>query len=458
MTGVTNEKMPEEKSSKVLIKNGLVVNEGRSEIKDVLIEGQRIERVEQHISPRTNEKVIDASGMWVLPGLIDDQVHFREPGLTRKAEIATESRAAVAGGITSYIEQPNTRPPALTAEAVEEKYARAAECSMANFGFNIGASNENLEELKRLEKGRFPGVKVFMGSSTGNMLVDDEQMLEGLFGELDQLIITHCEDETTIQNNLEAARQRFGADIPMDWHSRIRSEEACYLSSSRAVEMARKKGARLHVYHLSTEKETALFDKGPIEGKKITAEACVHHLWFTDNDYAAKGSLIKWNPAVKTEKDRAGLWKALLDDRIDVIATDHAPHLLEEKMQPYEKAPSGGPLVQHFLPAMLEFVRQDKIKIEWLVQRICHNPATLFRIQDRGYIRPGYYADLVLVEPSAPWTVTSENTLYKCGWSPFEGTSFKSRVDKTLVNGRVVYDRGRFEKSPMGMRLTHHAD
>lgn len=458
MTGVTNEKMPEEKSSKVLIKNGLVVNEGRSEIKDVLIEGQRIERVEQHISPRTNEKVIDASGMWVLPGLIDDQVHFREPGLTHKAEIATESRAAVAGGITSYIEQPNTRPPALTAEAVEEKYARAAECSMANFGFNIGASNENMEELKRLEKGRFPGVKVFMGSSTGNMLVDNEQMLEGLFGELDQLIITHCEDETTIQNNLEAARQRFGADIPMDWHSRIRSEEACYLSSSRAVEMARKKGARLHVYHLSTEKETALFDKGPIEGKKITAEACVHHLWFTDNDYAAKGSLIKWNPAVKTEKDRAGLWKALLDDRIDVIATDHAPHLLEEKMQPYEKAPSGGPLVQHFLPAMLEFVRQDKIKIEWLVQRICHNPATLFRIQDRGYIRPGYYADLVLVEPSAPWTVTSENTLYKCGWSPFEGTSFKSRVDRTLVNGRVVYDKGRFEKSPMGMRLTHHAD
>jgi dihydroorotase len=450
--------MPEEKSSKVLIKNGLVVNEGRSEVKDVLIEGQRIERVEQHISPRTNEKVIDASGMWVLPGLIDDQVHFREPGLTHKAEIASESRAAVAGGITSYIEQPNTRPPALTAEAVEEKYARAAECSMANFGFNIGASNENLEELKRLEKGRFPGVKVFMGSSTGNMLVDDEQMLEGLFGELDQLIITHCEDETTIQNNLVAARQRFGADIPMDWHSRIRSEEACYLSSSRAVEMARKKGARLHVYHLSTEKETTLFDKGPIEAKKITAEACVHHLWFTDNDYAAKGSLIKWNPAVKTEKDRAGLWKALLDDRIDVIATDHAPHLLEEKMQPYEKAPSGGPLVQHFLPAMLEFVRQDKIKIEWLVQRICHNPATLFRIQDRGYIRPGYYADLVLVEPSAPWTVTSENTLYKCGWSPFEGTSFKSRVDKTLVNGRVVYDKGRFEKSPMGMRLTHHAD
>ena len=458
MTSVTNEKMPEEKSSKVLIKNGLVVNEGRSEVKDVLIEGQRIERVEQHISPRTNEKIIDASGMWVLPGLIDDQVHFREPGLTHKAEIATESRAAVTGGITSYIEQPNTRPPALTAEAVEEKYARAAECSMANFGFNIGASNENLEELKRLEKGRFPGVKVFMGSSTGNMLVDNEQMLEGLFGELDQLIITHCEDETTIQNNLEAARQRFGADIPMDWHSRIRSEEACYLSSSRAVEMARKKGARLHVYHLSTENETALFDKGPIEGKKITAEACVHHLWFTDNDYAAKGSLIKWNPAVKTEKDRAGLWKALLDDRIDVIATDHAPHLLEEKMQPYEKAPSGGPLVQHFLPAMLEFVRQDKIKIEWLVQRICHNPATLFRIQDRGYIRPGYYADLVLVEPSAPWTVTSENTLYKCGWSPFEGTSFKSRVDKTLVNGRVVYDKGRFEKSPMGMRLTHHAD
>jgi dihydroorotase len=446
------------KTNKILIKNGRVFNEGLAEVKDILIVNDRIERIEAGISPRSNERVVDASGLWILPGIIDDQVHFREPGLIHKAEIQTESRAAIAGGVTSYIEQPNTKPPALTIDAVESKYQRASEASMANYGFNIGASNNNLEELKRVERGRFPGVKVFMGSSTGNMLVDDEKVLEGLFGEIDQLIITHCEDEGTIRRNLENARERYGKDIPMDWHWRIRSEEACYLSSSKAVSLAQKSGGRLHVYHISTAKETELFEKGLVKDKRITAEACVHHLWFDESQYAEKGSLIKWNPAVKTASDREGIWDALLDDRIDIIATDHAPHLLEEKNQPYEQAPSGGPLVQHFLPAMLEFVRQEKVTVEWLVQRMCHNPADLFKIQDRGYLREGYFADIVLVDPSRPWTVNKENILYKCGWSPFEGTTFKSRVEKTFVNGTLVFDRGRFEEGYRAQRLTHYVD
>lgn len=446
------------RTNKVLIKNGRVFNEGTAEEKDILIVNDRIERVEAGLSPRSNERVVDASGLWVLPGVIDDQVHFREPGLTHKAEIQTESRAAIAGGVTSYIEQPNTKPPALTIDSVESKYQRASEVSMANYGFNIGASNDNLEELKKVEPGRFPGVKVFMGSSTGNMLVDDEKVLEGLFGEIDQLIITHCEDEATIRKNLENARERFGNDIPIDWHWRIRSEEACYLSSSKAVNLARKSGGRLHVYHISTAKETELFNKGLVTDKRITAEACVHHLWFDEQQYAEKGSLIKWNPAVKTAADREGIWEALLDDRIDIIATDHAPHLLSEKQQPYEQAPSGGPLVQHFLPAMLEFVRKERVSVEWLVQRMCHNPADLFKIKDRGYLREGYFADIVLVDPSRPWTVTKENILYKCGWSPFEGTTFKSRVEKTFVNGTLVFDRGRFEEGYRAQRLTHYVD
>lgn len=446
------------KTTKVVIKNGRVFNEGRAAELDILISGNRIERVEEGISPRNGERVIDASGLWVLPGIIDDQVHFREPGLTEKATIATESRAAIAGGVTSFIEQPNTRPPALTIDAVEEKYGIASQSSMANYGFNMGASNDNLEELKRLEPGRFPGVKVFMGSSTGNMLVDDQKVLEGLFSNVDQLIITHCEDEATIRQNLEYAKERFGNDIPMDWHWRIRSEEACYLSSSKAVALAKKHGSRLHVYHISTEKETGLFEKGEVKDKKITSEACVHHLWFNEQQYEEKGSLIKWNPAVKMESDRLGIWDALLDDRIDIIATDHAPHTLAEKRQPYLQAPSGGPLVQHFLPAMLEFVRQEKVSVEWLVKRMCHNPADLFRIKDRGYLREGYFADIVLVNPAQPWTVQKENILYKCGWSPFEGTTFKSRIQKTFVNGTLVYDRGRFEEGFRGERLAHYVD
>jgi dihydroorotase len=446
------------KTTKVVIKNGRVFNEGRAAELDILISGNRIERVEEGISPRNGERVIDASGLWVLPGIIDDQVHFREPGLTEKATIATESRAAIAGGVTSFIEQPNTRPPALTIDAVEEKYGIASQSSMANYGFNMGASNDNLEELKRLELGRFPGVKVFMGSSTGNMLVDDQKVLEGLFSNVDQLIITHCEDEATIRQNLEYAKERFGKDIPMDWHWRIRSEEACYLSSSKAVALAKKHGSRLHVYHISTEKETGLFEKGEVKDKKITSEACVHHLWFNEQQYEEKGSLIKWNPAVKMESDRLGIWDALLDDCIDIIATDHAPHTLAEKRQPYLQAPSGGPLVQHFLPAMLEFVRQEKVSVEWLVKRMCHNPADLFRIKDRGYLREGYFADIVLVNPAQPWTVQKENILYKCGWSPFEGTTFKSRIQKTFVNGTLVYDRGRFEEGFRGERLAHYVD
>ena len=450
--------MPSKTTRKVVIKNGKVFNEGKAQELDILISGDRIERIESGISPRNGERVIDASGLWVMPGVIDDQVHFREPGLTHKGSIASESRAAVAGGVTSYIEQPNTKPPALSIDAVEAKYAIAGQSSMANFGFNIGGSNDNLEELKRVEPGRFPGVKVFMGSSTGNMLVDDEKVLEGLFSQVNQLIITHCEDEATIRKNLEEARERYGNDIPMDWHWRIRSEEACYLSSSKAVALAEKYGSRLHVYHISTAKETELFQKGPLKNKKITSEACVHHLWFNEQQYADKGSLIKWNPAVKTESDRQGIWEALLDDRIDIIATDHAPHTLEEKRQPYEQAPSGGPLVQHFLPAMLEFVRQEKVSVEWLVQRMCHNPADLFRIKDRGYLREGYFADVVLIDPSRPWTVKKDNILYQCGWSPFEGTTFKSRVSKTFVNGQLVYDRGRFDKDFRGMRLTHYVE
>lgn len=450
--------MPTTNSQKLIIKNGLVFNEGKSRECDILIKGDRIERIEDSISQRSGERIIDASGLWVLPGIIDDQVHFREPGLTHKAEIFTESRAAVAGGVTSYIEQPNTKPPALTVEAVEEKYATAARQSFANYGFNIGASNDNLEELKRVKPGQYPGVKVFMGSSTGNMLVDDQKVLEGLFSELDLLIITHCEDEATIRENLAAAIDRFGDDIPMDWHWRIRSEEACYLSSSKAVELARQHDSRLHVYHISTAKETALFESGNVKDKKITSEACVHHLWFDERQYAQKGSLIKWNPAVKTEDDRLGIWEALLDDRIDIIATDHAPHTLEEKQQSYTSAPSGGPLVQHFLPAMLKFAHEGKVSVEWLVQRMCHNPADLFRIENRGYLREGYFADVVLVDPARPFTVTKENILYKCGWSPFEGTTFRSRIEKTFVNGRLVFDRGRFDEDFRGSRLTHYVD
>jgi len=438
-----------------LIKNANIVNEGTVSQQDVLINRGRIERIDQLISPRNNEiKIIDANGQYLLPGVIDDQVHFREPGLTHKGDIYTESRAAVAGGITSFMEQPNTVPQATTIELLEEKYALAATKSLANYSFNLGATNKNIEELLKADKKMHAGIKIFMGSSTGNMLVDDHAALERIFSEVDHQLIVHCEDEATIHKNLAHYKAKYGNEIPMSAHPLIRSEEACYLSSSFAVNLAKKHDARLHVFHISTAKETDLFtNKKPLEKKRITSEACVHHLWFTDADYESKGSLIKWNPSVKTEADRQGIWAALLDDRIDVIATDHAPHTFDEKQSLYENAPSGGPLVQHALVAMMEFVHKEVISIERLVQKMCHNPAILFGIKDRGFLREGYFADLVLVDAHRPWNVNEDNILYKCGWSPFMGQQFKSRITHTFVNGHLVYKGGTFDESQKGSRL-----
>ncbi len=438
-----------------LIKNTKIVNEGKIIEGDVLIEGEYIVQIDPIISSKTSDtNIIDGEGRYLLPGIIDDQVHFREPGLTHKATIDTESRAAVAGGITSFIEMPNTQPQAITQELLEDKFEIAAKSSLANYSFMIGGTNDNLEELLKSDPKNVAGIKLFLGSSTGNMLVDDEQVLEKIFSSTKMLIAVHCEDETTVKKNLEKYLDEYGEDIPIEMHPKIRSEQACYLSSSKAIDLAKKTGARLHVFHLSTEKETNLFtNKIKIEDKKITAEVCVHHLCFDDRDYKNKGANIKWNPAIKTEKDKKGLWKALLDDRIDVIATDHAPHTLVEKQQVYTKSPSGGPMVQHALPAMIRAYRNGKISMEKIVEKMCHNPAKLFKIDKRGFIKPGYYADLVLVDISAPWVVNKENILYKCGWSPFMGTTFYSRIIYTFVNGNLVYESGKFNNSIKGKRL-----
>ena len=446
-------------SKSYLIKNARIVNEGTVFEGDVLIENGRIAKIDTSIGPKNgNVNIIDAEGKFLLPGIIDDQVHFREPGLTHKGDIYSESRAAVAGGITSYMEQPNTRPAATTIEELEKKYDRAAQVSLANYSFNMGASNDNLEELKRVSKRNVSGIKIFMGSSTGNMLVDQQKTLEGIF-QLDHQLITHCEDEATIKANLEQAKEEYGDAIPMRMHPEIRSEQACYLSSKTAVDLAKKYDSRLHVFHISTALETSLFtNKKPLAEKKITAEVCIHHLWFDDSQYDTKGSLIKWNPAVKTAKDRDGLWKALLDDRLDVLATDHAPHTLEEKSNPYLNAPSGGPLVQHFLPAMMEKVHDGTISIEKMVEKMCHNPAILFRVEERGFIREGYHADLVLVAPNRPWSVSRDNVLSKCGWSPFEGTLFKSKITHTFVGGHLAYNEGKFDESSLGERLLFNRD
>ncbi|MDC8002785.1 dihydroorotase [Aureisphaera galaxeae] len=440
----------------ILIKNAQIVNEGKIFEGDVLVVGDRIAEVAESISAKSADtKIIEADGSYLIPGMIDDQVHFREPGLTHKATIETESRAAVAGGITSFIEMPNTVPQATTIELLEDKFARAAETSWANYSFMFGGTNDNLEEVLKVDETKVAGLKLFLGSSTGNMLVDDPEVLEEIFSKTNLLISVHCEDETTIKNNLEKFKSEYGEDIPIAFHPVIRSEEACYLSSSRAIELAKKTGARLHVFHLSTEKETHLFsNKIPLSEKKITAEVCIHHLWFTNEDYAEKGTKIKWNPAVKTQKDRDGLWKALLDDRIDVIATDHAPHTLEEKDNVYTKAPSGGPLVQHALEALFEMHHKGRISVEKIVEKTAHNPAILFQVKDRGYIRVGYKADLVLIDPNAPWRVSKENIAYKCGWSPFEGTTFTSRVMYTLVNGVIAFENGKFPNRSNGERLT----
>ncbi|NER10292.1 dihydroorotase [Muriicola jejuensis] len=440
--------------SRTIIKNARMVNEGRIEEGDLLVEGERIARIGPSISS-DGARVIDIQGKFLFPGVIDDQVHFREPGLTHKGDIGTESRAALAGGITSFMEQPNTVPQTTTIEKLEEKFQMGARSSYANYSFLFGGTNDNLEELKKLDRHACSGVKLFLGSSTGNMLVDDEEVLEQIFRNTEMVISAHCEDETTIRQNLEAYREKYGDDIPVKYHPLIRSEEACYLSSSKAVALARKTGARLHVFHLSTAREMELFtNEIPLEEKKITAEVCLHHLWFSEEDYESLGTHIKWNPAVKKAADREALWEALLDNRIDVIATDHAPHTLEEKDQTYLKAPSGGPLVQHLLPAMMEKVLDGKIKAETLITKMCHNPAILFQIRDRGYLREGYYADLTVVDPDDPWMVGKGNILYKCGWSPFEGTGFRTRVTHTFVNGHLAYENGTFSGQRNSKRLT----
>ncbi len=439
----------------VLIKNARLINEGSVEKRDVLVEGDIIKQISESIDNiPPNTMIIDAKNRYLMPGVIDDQVHFREPGLTHKADIGSESRAAVAGGITSFIEMPNTVPNATTQELLEEKFKIAQKVSLANYSFMIGGTNDNLEELLKTNGRNVAGIKLFLGSSTGNMLVDDDEALEKIFSSTDLLIALHCEDETTIKNNLDKQKSIYGDDIPMELHPVIRSEEACYLSSSKAVKLAKRTGARIHVFHLSTAKETELFtNKIPLEEKRITSEVCIHHLTFDDRDYEEKGSHIKWNPAVKSQKDKAGLWKALLDDRIDVIATDHAPHTLEEKDQVYTKAPSGGPLVQHALVVMMEAVKEGKITLEKMVEKMCHNPAKLFRIEKRGFIREGYFADLVIVDPNVSQTVNPENILYKCGWSPFEGQSFTSSVTHTFVNGHLVFKEGVFYEDEKGRRL-----
>lgn len=443
---------------KTIIKNATIVNEFQIFEGDVLIEGEFIKKIGKNLSAE-NATIIDAEGKLLMPGIIDDQVHFREPGLTHKGTIATESRAAIAGGVTTFVEQPNTNPQTVTIEKLEEKMEIGKQTSYANYSFMFGGTNDNLEELKRLDKNACAGVKLFLGSSTGNMLVDNEEVIEKIFSNTELVISAHCEDETTIKNNLEKYKAEFGDAIPIKYHPIIRSEEACYLSSSRAIELAKKTNARLHVFHVSTAKETNLFRNDiPLKEKRITAEVCTHHLWFSDADYDEKGTFIKWNPAVKTAADRDGLWEALLNDRIDVLATDHAPHTLAEKQNIYTNAPSGGPLVQHTLSALLEKVKDGKISLEKLVQKMCHNPAILFNIEKRGYIKEGYFADLVLVDRNSSWTVTKDNILYKCGWSPFEGTSFSTQVTHTFVNGNLAYQNGKISEERNVKRLTFNRD
>ena len=439
---------------KILIKNATIVNENKLSESDLLIENDIISRIAKNISEEDADQVIDASGKYLMPGVIDDQVHFREPGLTHKGDIESESRAAVAGGVTSYIEQPNTVPNAVTQELLEEKYQIAAEKSFANYSFSMGGTNDNLEEVLKTNPRNVAAVKLFLGSSTGNMLVDDPDTLEEIFSKVKMPICVHCEDEKTIRENTEEYRKQYGDDIPVKFHHLIRSAESCYLSSSKAVELAKKTGARLHIYHVSTARETELFRNDiPLKEKKITAEVCVHHLWFTNEDYDTKGSLIKWNPAVKTNEDKEGLWKALQDGRIDVIATDHAPHTSEEKDQVYTKCPSGAPLVQHSLVAMLEMHARRRISLEKIVEKMCHNPAIIFEIEKRGFVREGYKADLVLVDLDSKWTVSKDNLLYKCGWSPLEGTEFSAKVTHTFVNGYLAYENGKVSEEKRGERL-----
>jgi len=440
----------------ILIKNALIVNEGKIFEGDVHIVDEYIAEINSSISVKSSKtRVIDAEGKLLIPGVIDDQVHFREPGLTHKATIASESKAAVAGGVTSFIEMPNTIPQATSINLVEDKFEIASKTSYANYSFMIGGTNTNIEELLKADPKKIAAIKLFLGSSTGNMLVDDEKALTAIFKSAKMLIVAHCEDEKTITKNLEFYKNKYGDDIPIKCHPLIRSEEACFISSSKAVALAKKTGARLHVFHISTAKEAEkLFSNKKLIDKKITAEVCVHHLWFDDSDYEKKGTLIKWNPAIKTKADKEGLLHALLNDKIDIIATDHAPHILVEKQQVYTKAPSGGPLVQHGLLAMIELHKKGLISLEKIVEKMCHNPAILFQIEKRGFIKEGYFADLTLVDLSALQSVTKDTILYQCKWSPFEGITFTSKVTHTFINGQLIYNKGVFNESLKGKRLT----
>ncbi len=438
----------------LLIKQATIINENKQFIADIFVKDGLIDQISTGIDLKADTE-INAEGLHLLPGCIDDQVHFREPGLTYKGDIYTESRAAVAGGITTFMEMPNTVPNTLTQELLADKYAIAAQRSLANYSFYMGASNNNLDEVLRTDAKNVCGIKVFMGSSTGNMLVDDPHTLENLFAQTPMLIATHCEDEATIKHNMAYYKEHLGNNITIAYHPRIRSEEACYLSSSMAVELAKKNNTRLHILHISTEKETHLFDNSiPLKDKRITAEACVHHLWFSDADYTVKGNLIKWNPAIKTANDRTGILQAVLGGRIDVIATDHAPHSIAEKAQPYLQAPSGGPLVQHALQAVLQLYHQGKITLEQIAEKMAHNVAVCFQIEKRGFIREGYWADLVLVDLNKPDKVLKRNILYKCGWSPFENETFNSRIVLTIVSGNLAYNQGKINTDIPGKRLT----
>jgi dihydroorotase len=440
---------------KVLIRNASIVNEEKIFNSDLLIVDDFINKIQDNIEIEDDFQIIDATGKILIPGLIDDQVHFREPGLTHKATIKTESRAAVAGGITSFIEMPNTVPQTTTLKELENKFEIASQSSYANYSFMFGATNSNLDEIKKLDKSEVAALKIFLGSSTGNMLVDDQDILREIFLSTDLIIVVHSEDEKIVKENLEKYKLKYGKNIPFECHPEIRSEEACLKSTTKIIQLAKETNARLHVFHLSTYSESLLFDNSvPLNEKKITSEVCVHHLWFSADDYKKKQGLIKWNPAIKTSKDRDGIWKSLLDDRIDVIATDHAPHTLEEKSNSYLECPSGGPLVQHGLVSMIEHYLNNKISLENIVTKMCHNPAILFQINRRGFIREGYYADLVLIDLDQPWIVKRENILYKCNWSPFEGEKFKSKVTHTFVNGNLIYDRGNFSDILVGQKIT----
>jgi len=442
--------------SNILINNATIVNEGRSFSGSIRIKNEEISAVGNiHATDiPSNTELIDATGLLLIPGVIDDQVHFREPGLTHKGDIFTESGAAVAGGVTSFMDMPNTVPQTITVKELEDKYRIASEKSLINYSFNIGATNDNLDEVLKADPMNVCGIKVFMGSSTGNMLVDNEKSLRELFSKAHMIISSHCEDETTIRKSTELYRQKYGEDVPIEMHPLIRSREACFISSSYAVSLAKEYDTRLHIFHLSTADEMKLFtNEIPLREKKITAEVCVHHLWFDDSDYERLGTFIKWNPAIKTHFDRIALRNAVNNGTIDIIATDHAPHTREEKSGTYFKAPSGGPLVQHSLAAMMELWHKKVFTVEKIVEMMCHNPAILFNIKKRGFIREGYKADLVLVDPDRQWTISKENILYKCGWSPFEGETFRSKVVKTIVNGTIVYDNGLINGDYRGQRL-----